>query len=116
MSYSPNQPDEADTGLLRVEISSPDPSTVIVTPTGEADLSTAPTLRQTLYEAAAGRPCVIVDLDRLEFLDATTLDLLVEARHRIAATGGALRVRCHTELGSLLLRTVGLDHMVEQNA
>jgi anti-anti-sigma factor len=114
--FSTPPPDEPDAGLLSVETAVQDPATVVVTPIGEADLSTAPTLRRALRRASSGRPCVIVDLDRLTFLDATTLDLLVEARHRISATGGTLLVRCHTRPASLLLRTVGLDFMLDQNA
>lgn len=90
---------------------------MLVAPAGVADAGAAPTLRQALSEAAeAGCPCVMVDLDQLTFLDATALNLLVDARRRAATTGAELRVRCHTELGLLMLKTVGLDTMLEKDA
>ena len=94
-----------------------DPDTVVVTPKGEADLCTVPRLRQALLDViGTGPPHVIVDLDHLRFMDASTLGVLAEARQRSFATGADLQVRCHTRLGSVLLSTAGLDDMLEHDS
>jgi anti-anti-sigma factor len=106
--------DEARVQPLRVTMAHPDPDTTVVTPAGEADLCTADDLRRALDEAAdAGRPRVVVDLDRLDFMDASALSVLLEARRRMAAAGGVLQVRCHTRIGLLLLRSAGMGDLLE---
>lgn len=44
---------------------------------GEFDLSNAPTVEASLAEAIASEKKVLIDLDRLEFLDSTGIALLV---------------------------------------
>ena len=104
--------DEARPSTLRIHISHPDPDTVAVTPTGEADLLTVPDLQQALREAVGAGPSrLLVDLDKLTFMDAATLSALVDARLRISAAGGTLQVRSHTRNRRLLFIT-GLDDML----
>ena len=102
---------------LFIDVACPDADTLVVTPFGEADLCTFPDLRQALNEVTgAGRPQIIVDLDQLTFIDATTLGALAEARARFSATGGTLLVRCHTSHGRRLLFLIGLDDMLDDRA
>jgi anti-sigma B factor antagonist len=97
---------------LEIDVSYPDPDTVVVTPDGEADLFTAPDLQHTLRRASAsGRSRLIVDLDRVSFIDAATLGVLVEARLRISAAGGTLQVRSHTRHRRLFFLN-GLEGML----
>jgi anti-sigma B factor antagonist len=52
--------------------------TVIVQVEGELDLATAPLLDEKLAEAeSAGARSVLLDLDRVEFMDSTGLQLLL---------------------------------------
>lgn len=116
-SFSQPSPDEGRPSPLSIDISRPDADTVVMTATGEVDFCTMSGLRQALHDAiGAGRPHVIVDLDQLNFMDASILGLLVEARERISAAGGALQVRCHTRHGRRLLSTTGLDGMLDHIA
>jgi anti-anti-sigma factor len=98
---------------LRVDISSPGPCTV-VTPVGEADICTVAVLRQALAEATGpGRSHVVVDLDQLAFMDASTLDALVEARLRLSAAGGELQVRCRNPHRRKVVSLAGLNAMLD---
>ena len=99
---------------LRVDVSFPDTDTVVVTPVGDADLFTIAGLRQALIEATGdGRSRLIVDLNQLTFMDATTLGTLVQAHERISARGGTLQLKCSTRHGLRLLSITGLDNMLE---
>lgn len=51
---------------------------------GELDLYNAPELRETLVALAGERPArLVLDLVEVEFVDSTTLGVLVEARSRM---------------------------------
>jgi anti-sigma B factor antagonist len=64
---------------------------VIVRLVGELDLYNAPTLREELtHVCAAGPERVVVDLAEVEFVDSTTLGVLIEARSRLANKRGFL--------------------------
>jgi anti-sigma B factor antagonist len=114
-SPSPGPPDDgASSSGLSVGVSSPDPDTLVLAPVGEADRFTIPVLRQALDDAAAQGPArVIVDLDQLTFLDASSLGVLVDARRQLSAAGGTLHVRCRTDQHLRLLSLTGLDGMLE---
>lgn len=87
---------------------------MLVTPAGDADLATAPCLRKALRQATEqGRRRVIVDLDELTFMDATTLSALVEARLCLSAAGGELRVRSRRHHIRRLMSLTGLDGMLD---
>jgi anti-anti-sigma factor len=87
---------------------------LLLTPSGDADVFTASTLRLALARAADSRHRhVVVDLDHLAFFDASLLGLLVMARRRIADGGGSLRVRCERDWGRRLFTATGLAQLLE---
>ena len=103
---------DAPLPLLSVDVSYSDPDTLVVTPAGDADLCTVPELQRALRAATrAGASRLLVELDRLTFMDAATLGVLVDARLRISAAGGTLQVKCLTRHRRLLSIT-GLDGML----
>jgi anti-sigma B factor antagonist len=62
-----------------------DGGTAVVRLTGELDLYNADQVRQGLARALDASPdCLIVDLERVDFIDSTALGVLVEARRRLA--------------------------------
>ena len=112
-SPQPSGGDESPSALF-IDTASQDADTLIVIPVGDADLGTLPELRQALSEViGAGRSQVIVDLDRLTFMDASILGVLVDTRLRLSATGGTLQVRCSTPHGRRMLSVTGLDGMLD---
>lgn len=111
---APDPPGGGRPTPLLVDVSLADTDTLVVTPIGEADLFTVPSLRHALREAAGeGWARVVVDLDRLTFMDASTLGVLVDARRRIREVGGTLQVRCHTPRHRRLLTMTWLDGLLE---
>ncbi|MEU2155780.1 STAS domain-containing protein [Streptomyces sp. NPDC019396] len=77
---------------LRVEVRTEGRSE-IVTPAGELDHHTADLLRTPLEEAVEqGRARLVVDCSLLEFCDSTGLNVLLGARLKAEAAGGAVHL------------------------
>ena len=105
--------DEEAPAPVRIDVSCPDALTVVVTLAGEADLCAASGRRPALFDAVtADRPHVVVDLDQLTFMDASTLGVLVAARRRASAAGKLLTVRCGPRQARLLT-TTGLTCLLD---
>ena len=103
-SWAAMRPDTA--GLMLVANGGPDlddvltilvrhePDYVLVTVAGEVDFASAAGLRERLFTlASVGRP-LVVDLDRVSFIDAAGLGVLACAARQAAAHGASLRVVC----------------------
>ena len=81
----------------------------IVTAAGEIDISTVTRLRERLFAmAASGRP-LVVDLDKISFIDSVGLAVLVGTANRAATHGGSLYVVCARPKIRELFRLAGLD-------
>ena len=81
----------------------------IVTAAGEIDISTVTLLRERLFEVAASGAPLVVDLERVSFIDSVGLATLVGAAKRAAAHGGSLQVACALPKIRQLVRLTGLD-------
>lgn len=67
----------------------------VVSVTGEADLYTAPQLKDALNHVMdEGRAGVLVDLSKSTFIDSTTLGVLMGAIDRLRSNGGGLAITC----------------------
>ena len=79
---------------------------------GELDVYTAPRLREELIERiTAGHRHLIVDLDRVTFIDSTGLGVLIGALKRIRAYDGELRLVATTDQVLRPLRVTGLHRV-----
>jgi anti-sigma B factor antagonist len=79
---------------------------------GEVDVYTAPKLRERLAELIdAGAAKVVVDLDRVDFLDSTGLGVLVGAHKRLRASGGTFGLVCSKEPLLKIFRITALDQV-----
>jgi anti-sigma B factor antagonist len=67
---------------------------VIVVVTGEIDISTVAQLRGRLFELADNGGTLIVDLNRVTFIDSAALGALVGTARRVAEHGGSLHAVC----------------------
>jgi anti-sigma B factor antagonist len=96
--------------LLSIDVqTTPDGRAQIFVLHGSLDISTSPTVRAALVEAAdRGQHEIVVDLSSLEFLDSTGLGALIGAHKRAKDHGG--RVRLVVQEGQILrlLRITGL--------
>lgn len=76
---------------------------------GSLDIATAPTVRAALLEAAErGDHRIVVDLNRVEFLDSTGLGALIGAQRRAKEAGGEIRLTVPEGQILRLLRITGL--------
>ncbi|MDA8296175.1 MAG: STAS domain-containing protein [Actinomycetota bacterium] len=82
----------------------------VVSAEGEVDVSTAPALRQRLYELPDSAK-VVVDLSEVTFLDSTGLGVLVAALKRVRESdaGGDLRLVVTRPQVSKVLEVTGLS-------
>lgn len=79
---------------------------------GEVDIETAPRLRERLVEVVdGGARRVVVDLNRVDFLDSTGLGVLVGALKRLRAVGGTFGIVCGKESLLKIFRITALDQV-----
>ena len=76
---------------------------------GEVDIYTAQRLRDLLIELVSeNRYRIIVNLEKVEFLDSTGLGVLVGGRKRVRAHDGSLDLVCTQERILKIFRITGL--------
>jgi anti-sigma B factor antagonist len=91
---------------------------VVVEVSGDVDMLTARRLREGLTEAVrvAGAGPVIVDLDRVPFLDSSGIQALLDGYHTAMVAGGTLTVRGAHGTVARVLQIVGIDKMLGVDA
>jgi len=68
-------------------------NTSVVSLRGEIDVYTAPRLRQALIDLVSGGATdIVVDMDKVDFLDSTGLGVLVGGLKRVKSNEGDLRL------------------------
>ena len=85
---------------------------VIAAVTGEIDISTVAQLRERLYELADNGGTLIVDLNRVTFIDSAGLGALVGMAQRAAEHGGSLHAVCAQPQPRRLLWMTGVDKRI----
>ena len=91
MMQRPSSPAEA--GRLHVELGSVARGVSVVRLQGEADLHTAPILRDALHEAIEkGSRAIVVDMTGVTFIDSMMLGVLLGATRRSGTPGIDLRI------------------------
>jgi anti-sigma B factor antagonist len=79
---------------------------------GEIDVYTAPKLRETIVALVdAGQYHLVVDLERVEFLDSTGLGVLVGGLKKLRAHDGSMQLICTQERLLKIFRITGLDRV-----
>ena len=77
---------------------------------GEIDVYTAPRLRERLIDLVnQGHHHLVVDVEKVEFLDSTGLGVLVGGLKRVRANGGRLAIVCTQERLLKIFRITGLE-------
>jgi anti-sigma B factor antagonist len=85
---------------------------VIAAVTGDIDISTVPQLRERLFELVDNGATLIVDLNRVTFIDSAGLGALVGTARRIAEHGGSLHAVCAQKQTRKLLWLTGVDRRI----
>jgi anti-anti-sigma factor len=88
----------------------------IVEISGEIDMSTAAGLRERLFELADSGEPLIVDLNRITFIDSSGLGALVAVTRRAAGCGGSLHAVCSQPHTRRLLWLTGLERRIPLTA
>jgi anti-sigma B factor antagonist len=92
---------------------------VVVEVGGELDLYTAPSFRDSVLEAASAKepPKVIVDFQRLAFIDSSGLGAIVACLKNLRERGGELTLAAPEGSGlRRLLELTGLDRVLTIHA
>lgn len=96
---------------LTVDVSSGD-DVDLVTVAGELDLATGPHLREVLRGLlAASRNHVVIDLDRVTFIDSTGLGVLIAVHRRVTAAAGSLALVCNSPRCMRLMEITGMTRV-----
>ena len=91
-----------------------DGNAFVVSLSGEADLHTAPRLKQALDGVVGlGGKSVVVDLADVSFIDSTTLGVLGRTQSRLADHGGRLVIVASDRRVLRTLEITGLDRMLQ---
>jgi anti-sigma B factor antagonist len=98
-------------GALDIEVRN-ERGAVIAAVTGEIDISNVAQLRERLYELADDGGTLIVDLNRVEFIDSAGLGALVGTSRRAAEHGGSLLAVCAQPQPRRLLWMTGVDKRI----
>jgi len=81
----------------------------VITVEGEIDVYTAPKLREKLIDLVnKGKFHLLVDMEKVEFLDSTGLGVLVGGLKRVRAHDGSLELVCTQERILKIFRITGL--------
>jgi anti-sigma B factor antagonist len=98
-------------GALAITVRS-ERGVVIAAITGEIDISAVAQLRERLFELADNGGTLIVDLNRVTFIDSAGLGALVGTARRAAAHGGSLHAVCSRPQTRKLLWMTGVDRRI----
>jgi anti-anti-sigma factor len=84
--------------------------TYVIRIAGELDLGNYERLDQALLDAeASDAPRILVDLDRLVFIDSTGLQVILKAARRAEGSGDRLRITRGKEYVADMFRLTALD-------
>jgi anti-anti-sigma factor len=83
-----------------------------VTLGGYCDLSTRKQLSDVLTAAAKGTSHLVVDMDRLGFMDSSGLSVLVDVHRRLGGRGGKLALAAPQPIVAKVLAISGLDQVL----
>src|SRR3984957_9638261 len=89
-----------------------EPCQMLVTVAGEMDIAAVPQLQERLATLAASGQPIIVDLNRVTFIDASGLRVLASAASQAAAHGASLHAVCARHQVRRLFAITGLDRQI----
>lgn len=82
----------------------------VITVAGEVDVYTSPTLKREIAQVMDdGCENVIVDLEKIGFIDSSGLGVLVSALRTVKEQGGTMRLVCTSDSILKIFRITGLD-------
>lgn len=89
-----------------------DGDAVLICVTGEIDVATCERLRDAIEPHLGPRQTIILDLSGVEFMDSSSLSVLVQARGTLTADGGSLFLRNPSVAAHRLVTIAGLEDLL----
>jgi anti-anti-sigma factor len=99
-------------GTGSVEIEQREGNRVEIALTGEFDMANVGPLERVIHEALGEKNQLLIDLERVTFMDSQMLHLLVRLHHELGARRGVLRLHPNLNVRQLL-ELSGLSRLFE---
>lgn len=92
-----------------------DTDAIVIAPTGEIDLASAPALRTSITDglAASSAQRLVIDLAGVTFMDSSGLTCLAFAHQQMQERHGKVEIHNATPSVRKLITVVGMDQVVE---
>lgn len=100
---------------LSTEVSR-DGNATLIRVVGEIDIATCERLRDAIEPHLGPQQTIVLDLTEVEFMDSSSLNMLVQARGTLTADGGSLFLRNPSLAAHRLLTIAGLEDLLEAEA
>lgn len=85
----------------------------VLTVAGDIDFDTCQKLQHALEPSDPLRPCVVVDMRQVTFMDSSGINVLLAAYRTHSTAGGRLRLAGPTGAAKRALELVGLDTVID---
>jgi len=93
-----------------------EPGRTVIHVRGEIDIGTYDRLRDAIELHLGPRQTIVLDLSEVEFLDSSSLTVLLQARGKLTADGGSLVLRNPSDFARTLLTLTQTQHLLEVEA
>ena len=93
-----------------------DGDAILISVTGEIDTATCERLRDAIEPHLGPQQTIILDLSGVEFMDSSSLNVLVQARGTLTADGGSLFLRNPSVAAHRLVTINGLEDLLQTDA
>lgn len=98
---------------LEIRISRPDSATLLLELTGQANIWTAPELKEEILASLDEATIAIFDFSGLTFIDSTVLGVLVSIVKRLRPRQGQVKIVCTDENINRIFEITGLERVFE---
>jgi anti-sigma B factor antagonist len=89
---------------------------IVIYVSGELDIAACERLRDVIEPNMGPQQTMILDLSGVEFMDSSSLSVLVQARGALTADGGSLRLRNPSVAAHRLLTLAGAESLLDDDA
>jgi anti-sigma B factor antagonist len=89
---------------------------IVIYLSGEIDLAACERLRDAIEPNMGPQQTIVLDLSGVEFMDSSSLGVLVQARGSLTADGGSLKLRNPSVAAHRVLTLAGAEELLDDEA
>jgi len=89
---------------------------IVIHLSGEVDIAACERLRDVIEPNMGPQQTIILDLSGVEFIDSSSLRILVQARGALGTDGGSLKLRNPSVAAQRLLTLAGIEALLDDDA